>query len=306
MNFNPLVLMPVYLPILLGYIARKTGTFPEEYAPVIRQFCLKITIPLLVFTQMATLDTHLLTQILPLALALPFWMLLLWGAGMLLTALPRFSSRRVETVLVIVLGNIAYIGWAVCDIALGEPGLVRSIMFAVLLWPVTIFLALLTQLVVSSSEDRQKAAFRTIKTGLPLLAAFGLGLGLSLTDIALPDFLMDTLSVFGHMTTPIILFGAGLSVSFKLKDVRMIPVLIIRLILGLGAALLTVTLFRSLDEMSRTVILMVSLMPVGVNALIVGEMLELDEGWIAGAITLSTLAALITIPLQISSRLIMP
>ncbi len=102
MNFNPLVLMPVYLPILLGYIARKTGTFPEEYAPVIRQFCLKITIPLLVFTQMATLDTHLLTQILPLALALPFWMLLLWGAGMLLTALPRFSSRRVETVLVIV------------------------------------------------------------------------------------------------------------------------------------------------------------------------------------------------------------
>ncbi len=117
---------------------------------------------------------------------------------------------------------------------------------------------------------------------------------------------MDTLSVFGHMTTPIILFGAGLSVSFKLKDVRMIPVLIIRLILGLGAALLTVTLFRSLDEMSRTVILMVSLMPVGVNALIVGEMLELDEGWIAGAITLSTLAALITIPLQISSRLIMP
>jgi len=299
MSETVLMFLPIYLPILLGYLAQVTGYFPVDYAHPIRQFCLKVAIPLMVFTNMATLDTSLLAQVLPVTLTLPLWMGFLWLAALGVSRLPVFSQRRLEVVLVIMLSNIGYIGWAVSDIGLGPEGLARSIMFATLLWPSTIAYAFLSQLIVRRSEGGLSSALRTMRIAVPVLTAFIFGLFVSLFDITMPGAVMTPLTAFGRMASPLILFGVGLSISFKARWRELSFILPLKLVLGFTAAWLAVLVVDGLDELSRRVVLIVSLMPVGANSLIVGDMLDLDEGYIAGAVTLSTLLALITIPLTL-------
>lgn len=299
MNFDPLLLFPIYLPIILGFIVRKTGYFSADHASALRQFVLKICIPLLVFVNMSELDTTLLAQVLPLTLSLPLWMALLWGLAIGFSLIPVLRKRRFESVLTMTFFNIGYIGWAVCDVALGPEGLKRSLMFSTLYWPGIFVVALVTHLVIDKSREGLGRALGAVRSAIPVLIAFVSGLALALLEIPVPELLTGPLSSFGRMTSPLILFGVGLTVSFKADWRELALLLPLRLVAGFATALLTVLLFPGLDELSRRVILIVSVMPVGASALLIGDIMELDEGWISGAITLSTLMALVTIPVSL-------
>lgn len=293
------ILLPIYVPIFLGIIARFSGYFPGEYGPALRQFCLKITIPLMIFTSMAGMDATALSQVLPVMLSLPLYMGILWLIALAVSALPMLKSRRIESILIIILGNIGYFGWAVTKIGLGEEGLTRSIIFAVLFWPATILYSVLSKIVVDRSEGGVRSALHVLKIAIPILAAFIAGLILAILGWQLPESVMEPFSAFGRMTVPLILFGVGLSVSFRANWGELSFLLPLRLLLGFGAAWLTTRMVGSLDDVSRTAIMMVSVMPVGANSLIMGDVLGLDEEFIAGAVTLSALLALVTIPLTL-------
>lgn len=293
------ILLPIYIPIFLGIIARFTGYFPPKYGTSIRQFCLKITIPLMIFSSMAGMDGAALTQVLPLMLSLPLYMGILWFIALAVSTLPMLKNRRMESILVIILGNIGYFGWAVTRIGLGEEGLTRSIIYAVLFWPATIMYSFLSKIVVDRREGGIRSALHLLKIAIPILTAFIAGLIIAILGWQLPVSLMEPLSAFGRMTVPLILFGVGLSVSFRANWGELSFLLPLRLILGFGAAWLTTRMVGSLDDLSQTAILMVSVMPVGANSLIIGDVLGLDEEFIAGAVTLSALLALVTIPLTL-------
>lgn len=294
------ILLPIYVPIFLGIIARFSGYFPPEYGHPIRQFCLKITIPLMIFTSMAGMDGAALSQVLPVMLSLPLYMGILWLAALAVSWLPMLRSRRIESILIIILGNIGYFGWAVTKIGLGEAGLTRSIMYAVLFWPTTILYSVLSKIVIDRSEGGGiRSALHVLKIAIPILSAFIVGLIVAILGWQLPAPVMEPLSAFGRMTVPLILFGVGLSVSFKSNWGELSFLLPLRLVLGFGAAWLTTRMVGTLDEVSRTAIIMVSVMPVGANSLIMGDVLGLDEEFIAGAVTLSALLALVTIPLTL-------
>ncbi|MCG8454447.1 MAG: hypothetical protein MI717_14840 [Spirochaetales bacterium] len=297
-----LLLLPIYLPIVLGALARLGGYFPSEWGHGLKQFCLKVTIPLLVFTSMASLDAQELAQALPVTLSLPLWMTLLWAVGMGISQWPAFREHRIETVLIVMLGNIGYIGWAVSEIAFGAEGLVRSIMFTTLLWPTTLGLAALTRhLVMGKEKSPESNQTNILGVALPVLVAFFSGLFLSLLNLSLPDAVMGTLRTFGEMSSPLILFNVGLSLSFRAAWGKLSMLLPLRLIVGFSAAwvALFVMQFFHLDELSRRVILTLSLMPVGANSLMVGDVMDLDGSYLAGAVTLSTVLALATIPLSL-------
>ena len=294
-----MLLLPIYLPILLGFIVRITGYFPPDLAPSIRQFVLRITIPLLVFTNMSQLDRELLSQVLPLTLSLPVWISLLWPAAIAASLIPVFRKRRFESVLAMTYFNIGYIGWAVCDVALGPDGLVRSLMFSTLYWPGIFVVALATHLAIDRSGEGMGRALGAVKSAIPVLIAFITGLALALLEIDIPEVLAGPLASFGRMTSPLILFGVGLTVSFRADWRELALLLPLRLVIGFAAAWFTLLLFPGLDDLSRRVILIVSVMPVGASAAIIGDIMDLDDSWLSGAITLSTLLALVTIPLSL-------
>ncbi|RKX75013.1 MAG: hypothetical protein DRP70_04070 [Spirochaetes bacterium] len=293
------IILPIYVPILLGYLVRSTGYFPVKYGNSLLQFALKITVPLLIFTDMAGMDADALSQVVPVVLSLPLYMTILWLAALLVSKIPLFRKRRVETVLIIILGNIGYFGWAVTEIGLGSGGLSRSIMYAVLFWPLTILFSFLTKILLDRSDEGAKSAFYTLKIAIPIFLAFVAGLALAIFGIHAPDYIMEPLAKFGHMTVPLILFGVGLSLSFKAHWGELSLLLPLRLVLTFGAAWLTTRMNVKLDDISRSVVLMVALMPVAANILMMGNTLKLDEEYLSGAIAISSLMALVTIPLTL-------
>ncbi len=293
------IILPIYVPILLGYLVRSTGYFPVKYGNPILQLALKITVPLLIFTDMAGMDADALSQVVPVVLSLPLYMTILWLAALLVSKIPLFRKRRVETVLIIILGNIGYFGWAVTEIGLGSGGLSRSIMYAVLFWPLTILFSFLTKILLDRSDEGAKSAFYTLKIAIPIFLAFVAGLALAIFGIHAPDYIMEPLAKFGHMTVPLILFGVGLSLSFKAHWGELSLLLPLRLVLTFGAAWLTTRMNVKLDDISRSVVLMVALMPVAANILMMGNTLKLDEEYLSGAIAISSLMALVTIPLTL-------
>jgi len=293
------IILPIYVPILLGYLVRSTGYFPVKYGNSLLQFALKITVPLLIFTDMAGMDADALSQVVPVVLSLPLYMTILWLAALLVSKIPLFRKRRVETVLIIILGNIGYFGWAVTEIGLGSGGLSRSIMYAVLFWPLTILFSFLTKILLDRSDEGAKSAFYTLKIAIPIFLAFVAGLALAIFGIHAPDNSMEPLAKFGHMTVPLILFGVGLSLSFKAHWGELSLLLPLRLVLTFGAAWLTTRMNVKLDDISRSVVLMVALMPVAANILMMGNTLKLDEEYLSGAIAISSLMALVTIPLTL-------
>ena len=299
MNFDPMLLLPIYLPILLGLLARATGYFPAEHALTLRQFVMKIAVPLMIFMNMAELDTGLLAQVLPLTLSLPLWMGLLWLLAVFLSMVPVLRQKRFESVLALSMFNIGYIGWAVCDLALGPEGLVRSLMFSTLYWPGIFVVAFITHLALDRSGEGLGRALAAMRSSIPVLTAFFSGLALTLLDIPVPGMLQGPLSAFGQMTSPLILFGVGLTVSLKADWKELGLLLPLRLLAGFGMALLVIRLVPGLDTISRKVILIVSLMPVAASTSLIGDFMHLDQRWLSGAITLSTLLALITIPLSL-------
>ena len=293
------IFLPIYLPIVLGFIVKISGYFPMEASHTLNRFCLRITIPILMFTSMATLDVDMLSQVLPVTLALPLYMGLLWLIAMAVTRIPFFRKRRVENVLIIILGNIGYFGWAVTDIGLGEGALERNLMFTTLFWPLTILYSFSAGFFTGGSEEDRTSALRTLKIGIPIIAGFLAGLLCALTGLRISPVLMDSLTAFGDMTTTLILFGVGLSLSFRGEWGELAILLPLRLAFGFGAAWLTTRLIGGMDGLSRTVVMTVSVMPVAANSLIMGEAMGLDEGFLAGAVTLSTALALITIPITL-------
>jgi predicted permease len=293
------IILPIYIPIVLGFMVRSTGYFDVKHGNSLLQFALKITVPLLIFTDMAGMDADALSQVVPVVLSLPLYMLVLWLAALLVSRIPLFRKRQVETVLIIILGNIGYFGWAVCEIGLGSAGLSRSIMYAVLFWPLTILFSFLTKILLDRSDEGLASALYTLKIAIPIFLAFVAGLAMAVLRIHAPDFVMGPLAVFGKMTVPLILFGVGLSLSFKAHWGELSLLLPLRLVLTFGAAWLTTRMNIKLDEASRSVIIMVALMPVAANSLMMGNTLKLDEEYISGAIMLSSLIALVTIPLTL-------
>ena len=110
---------------------------------------------------------------------------------------------------------------------------------------------------------------------------------------------MSSLESLGGITTPLILFGVGLSVTLKGSGRELVFLLPVRLFAGLAAAWLTSVLVPGLDDLSRRSIMIVSTMSVGANTLIMGEVMGLDEEFLAGAVALSAVLALITIPVTL-------
>ncbi|MCK5735591.1 MAG: hypothetical protein KAH21_03890, partial [Spirochaetaceae bacterium] len=71
------IILPIYIPIILGFLVRSTGYFPAKYGNPLLQFALKITVPLLIFTDMAGMDADALSQVVPVVLSLPLYMTIL-------------------------------------------------------------------------------------------------------------------------------------------------------------------------------------------------------------------------------------
>ncbi|MDC7219162.1 MAG: AEC family transporter [Spirochaetales bacterium] len=295
-------LLRISLPIILGYGLKKGGYFPEKNALSVRLFCVRIPIPALIFLNLYQSDMSTVQQFLPVSLSTLMFTGIAWLIAVGGTALLRIKRHRAEIIIVTIFGNIGYIGWAVLDAILGDGGLKRGIFISAFWWPNLYLYSILTLLACGGKGSFKGQGKNIAMNLIPSLGAVVLGLVLNLTGLALPEDLIYFVRSFGQMTVPLILFTVGMSISLRdsFGDIkRLLPLTFIRTAVSLAAISLTVLILPMLDDMSRKSLLIESVMPVAAGTLVMGQVFDLDNRFIASAIALSTLVSFVTIPIVV-------
>lgn len=128
-----------------------------------------------------------------------------------------------------------------------------------------------------------------------LLAALALNAG----DVALPAWLTGTLRLVGQ--TVLLLVIVALAVLFDarlLRDARVLLTLALRIVLGLALGLLLAWVF-DLEGLTRAVLLLGALAPIGFSAVVFADRERLHRELAASAASISVLLGLAYVPLAL-------
>uniref|UniRef100_UPI002628F4A9 AEC family transporter n=1 Tax=Oceanispirochaeta sp. TaxID=2035350 RepID=UPI002628F4A9 len=165
-------------------------------------------------------------------------------------------------------------------------------------WPALLVYAFLTVWVLKLTKQHKMDTKNILYNIIPLLIMIALGLFIGIMEIPLPTGLTQFTGSFGSMAVPLILFCMGLSISIKdsLKSTKaLLPFLVIRLLIWIAATAIMLQL-PIFDEMSRKVLMINALAPLGVNPIVISDMFGLDSEFVANSITISTVIFLLFLP----------
>lgn len=294
-----LAIIRVMLPVVFGFLMQVFGSFGAREETVLRQFVVKVSVPLMIFHSMYTADVSSLQQLFPMTAAFGGLSLVLASVGLVLGRyLPYTPDRTRAMILCVTFGNYGWIGWAVAESFLGEPGLNRAIFFTLFWWPV---FYLLGAFVGADGNLRSLSKTMVRKIGaamVPTFAAVFAGMALNLTDAELPAVLEQTVSDFGNMTVPLILFSVGLQLRLQSLGALYKEGIIVSLArFGLGALMgIAITGLFRFDSTSAQVIRIESVMPVATVIPVLAEYFEIDQDMATAGIIVSTLMAIPLLP----------
>lgn len=285
---------------VLGYIAlgaalRVGGLLTADDARPLNTLLIWVAMPALIFT---TVRREALD---PAFAALPLigWVVALSGLA-LAWALARLLKLDGPTtgafMLAAAFGNTAYIGYPVASALLGDTGLVRAIfsdIFGNTLAVITVGTLIASR--YGAGEVRVNA-LRELVTFPPFVA---LALALVLRSAPVPIQVTSWLDALGKLVVPVVMISVGLTLKPKALSGHLahasvlaaLKLVVLPLIaLGLGTLVLA-------DDASLRIAVLEAGVPSMMFTMIMGLRFKLDIDFIASAILLTMVGAVLTIPL---------
>jgi predicted permease len=293
-------ILPVFLIIVLGVAIRRYQWLPEEFFPSIEKFSYNIAFPALLFAGTARLDFHsakvgelALATLLPTALVTVASVL-----GLLLTrALP--DASRSSVVQGAVRPN-TYFGVAVSAL-LFEPPTAALVMLSLALCLPAVNVISVIALSWWSGTPVNAARVAATLARNPIIQSTLAGVAFSLSGLALPAPLMNTLDILGRAALCLGLICVGSGLVFSMRGLRPVA-------LGFTSVLklLALPLFAAKVCLMFAVSAPVALaacfycaLPTAPNAYIMARQMGGDTRLMAALITLQTGLAALTVPLSL-------
>jgi len=285
--------------IFLGFFSRKIGLFRKEDVSVLKNVIIYLTLPALVFVVVYRSSFSLSFFKIP-ALA---WgvMFLSLGVALLLT---RTLSLKRETsgafILTSAIGNTGYFGYPLALAFYGNAGFVRSLfydLFGTVPFVFTIGVYLAENFGKGNKSVNPLRNVFTFPPFLALIAAYLLQFLVGQTGTALPSFILGALDSLGKVTIPLIVISIGLSLELTSIRVFWFPIFLVclvKLVLSPLFGYLIGSLF--LKSTAFKVSVLEASMPTFMLSLIIGSRSRLDTSFISGAILVTTLVSIVTIP----------
>jgi malonate transporter len=206
------VTLPISLIIVLGVILKRLRWINDEFAEVGSRLVFNVTLPALLFVNIATTD---LTSHFPFLLVVVAGAIMLGSFvvmhGVALTIPTQFS--RGAFVQGACRSNMAIIGLALSANAFGEQVLpLASMYLAALVIPVNILSILTLYYHQSDVPSTKKIAMSVVKN--PLAIAIFIAIVIALFAIELPKVVIDTGNYVARMTLPLALLCVGASIRW--------------------------------------------------------------------------------------------
>ncbi|MBN1192439.1 MAG: AEC family transporter [Coriobacteriia bacterium] len=281
--------------VALGVVLRVSGLLKAEDARPLNTVLMYVGMPALIFT---TVRREALDPSLALVPGIG-WAVAIGGlalAWLLARMLKLEGPTAGAFILLAAFGNTGYIGYPIASAMLGDPGLVRAI-FSDIFGNTAAVISVGTLLV--SRYGRREVKVSPIREILTFPPFLGLAAALVLRSVAIPVLVTDWLGALGKLVVPLVMISVGLTLKPKairghlahVSAVAAVKLVVLPLLaLGLGTLLV-------LDEASLRVVVLEAGVPSMMLAMIMGIRFELDVDFIASAILLTTVGAVVTIPL---------
>ena len=287
-------LFPVIALVIAGYGFRKSLFLPDSFWESAETLTFFVLFPSLILFRLLKADFSSL-EIMPLITAsIAFFVLL--------TAISWFCDRKFmnldhSTWTSFLQGSIRYntfIALALADKLFGPE------LFTVSALLVGIFITVVNIItVVAFSLETKTSAFKLISGILknPLIMACLLGIAINLSALPIPEFISETLSVFGRAALPLALLavGAGLKIkSLQSIDLEIIVPSVIKLVIApVVMMLLTLLLIR--DQRITDLLILFACLPTASAAYIMARKMGGNAELMASIITFQTIVSVFTV-----------
>ena len=280
------VCAPVFIVAGIGFFWKKFGY--EYRIEFVTKLVMSLTIPCLIFSALiqTQIDFEILKTLLYATLAV---LAMIVAAAYLVVVI--LGLNRQTFLAPMIFGNSANIGIPISLLAFGQTGFELAIfVFSIMaIFSMTFGVWLITR----------EPPVRLIKE--PLVIAVLLGTLFLFNGWKLPVFFTNTLQLVGETSIPLMLLTLGVTIA-KLQITAISKLLwpsILKFIVCLFCGALGIYFFK-LDDLAAAALLLQVTMPVAVSSYMLAEKYSSEAQEVAAFVVVSTLIALIYIPLTLA------
>lgn len=302
-----LIILPVFLIILAGFIARKAGVVDDRATQGVNRFVIWIALPALMFDVVATTDWKAVWNPGFVAVSM-VGSFIVFGLGKLVRIGRAHIADAALDGLNASYANAAYIGFplmALCFGASSRPFVaIASTLTLMSLFATT---TIVIELARHAGHHPAKAAAKAVAGTLrnPVLAAPLLGLLWWLTGCRLPDPIKHFADLLGGAASPAALaaigmFLAGRPLGSALQHPAVLALSFIKLIVHPAVtALLAIPLFHLPRDVAVMAITIAAL-PTGTGAFMAADLSGRDSEVTSGTVLLTTVLSVLTVSLTLA------
>jgi len=294
--------LPVFFVIVIGYILKQVGMFNDNFIEVANTFNFKVTLPILLFTDIAS--TNIIKNFdggyilfCAVATSICFWTI--WVVTRKIMKDPSMIGAFVQASF---RGSAAILGIAFIKNIYGNAGMAPlMIIGAVPLY--NIYSVLVLTFEGANNEDKKgnikKACINIIKN--PIIIGILLGMVSSLLNISFPEIVNKTLQNFAVIATPLALVTIGAGFEGKKALAKIKPTLVASVIKLIVQAVLFLPLAAFLGFRDQKLIALVIMLgsPTTVSCYIMAKNMNNDDALTSSIIVVTTLLSAFTLTILI-------
>lgn len=298
------VIAPLFLIIFISAFLQKCNLFGKEWGTVLNEFALKIGFPVLIFTALAN-TSFTFAEEAELILSNSLFILVSFGLAVVIGKTLRLRKQLFRTLFIcFAFGNVAYLGLPVLAQVSGEEviPIVSLIVAIYLFWVFSLGIGYLEYSAEHSGKNPVKKILHNLYRN-PLLVAVIFGLIVGASGLHIPDMLMEALEMVAASVTPIVLIVIGIFIGKskigKLKEWLPILLFSISTLVFLPALFYFGTKIFGYTPMRFSSSIMEAAMPLAITPFALADEYNLDKIFIARSIVLSTILAVLSLPVWI-------
>ena len=296
------ILTPMSVMALImasGYLVKKIGIFSEASDKTLSRFIINITCPAMIVISLSEPKEYsdlenLFTFVCLCAISILFSY---FTSKVVLGALKYNENDAIIYRIGMIFGNVAYIGFPLCYSLFGNTGLLYASIYAAIqeafLWSIGID-------IMSNNANKGFNKFKNLLN--PNMIAIIIGFILFTMNVILPEFLYSTLSSIGSMTIPLayMMVSSGFyKTKISLDDIKSISLPAVYKLILVPVIAGVVLYFVNIEPMLKTILLVQISMPFAASGVALAKNFGRDSVLASKAVTITTGACLVTLPIII-------
>lgn len=301
------IVAPVFLVVMIGYIASKAKIVSDGDVEAILKFTTRVAVAALLFRATATLDlgARLDTAVLA-AYYLPAFTTFTLG---IIAARMLFRQRPGEAVasgFTALFANSLFLGLPIVERAYGEIALPFALAIVAVHAPTMYFVGIVSMESTARDGGGLIAGMRKVVWTMshnPLVLSVVAGIAMNLSGLPLPEPVDEALGLLATAALPLGMFGIGATLTrYRFGGAWGETGTFVLLTLVLRPVLVTILAYWlfDLEPLAAKVAVMMAAMPGGVNIYLFASLYGRSEALAANALLVGTVAGIVTITLWLA------